>query len=357
MFCPNCGADNDDDAKICQRCGFDIEHYDAMANVNFDYSFDDEEDEPKESFIKRNKKLVIGVIVIIIFFAIAYAGMSYLTQTPYKEININGMSMEVPDNDKVNVNVNSSSYSTYIDKKYGFEVYVFDNSALSMNNIDEATEFGSAKKISTTYVTPVEVDNILLNKSSYEVYSYSFKHGSKDILIYSGSSEYVAHAVKTLKMGNSSLAVSTSNSTIASNVSSNTSSNISSSSNVATENTVNNTNTANVPYANGPIKIQKLSISTAREIEALTYIKMYVGTQFAGKAVKVSSVFSNKNNVMCEETILTETVSSDGYVNFASTKAFAKFPDHGIIKVYNADGTLSDSKEITIVPRAGTQNF
>lgn len=355
MFCPNCGADNDD-AKICQRCGFDIEHYDAMANVNFDYSFDDE-DEPKESFIKRNKKLVIGVIVIIIFFAIAYAGMSYLTQTPYKEININGMSMEVPDNDKVNVNVNSSSYSTYIDKKYGFEVYVFDNSALSVNNIDEATEFGSAKKISTTYVTPVEVDNVLLNKSSYEVYSYSFKHGSKDILIYSGSSEYVAHAVKTLKMGNSSLAVSTSNSTIASNVSSNTSSNISSSSNVATENTVNNTNTANVPYANGPIKIQKLSISTAREIEALTYIKMYVGTQFAGKAVKVSSVFSNKNNVMCEETILTETVSSDGYVNFASTKAFAKFPDHGIIKVYNADGTLSDSKEITIVPRAGTQNF
>ncbi len=205
MFCPNCGADNDDDdAKICQRCGFDIEHYDAMANVNFDYSFDDDEDE---------------------------------------------------------------------------------------------------------------------------------------------------------QMGNSSLAVSTSNSTIASNVSSNTSSNISSSSNVATENTVNNTNTANVPYANGPIKIQKLSISTAREIEALTYIKMYVGTQFAGKAVKVSSVFSNKNNVMCEETILTETVSSDGYVNFASTKAFAKFPDHGIIKVYNADGTLSDSKEITIVPRAGTQNF
>lgn len=153
MFCPNCGADNDDDdAKICQRCGFDIEHYDAMANVNFDYSFDDDEDEPKESFIKRNKKLVIGVIVIIIFFAIAYAGMSYLTQTPYKEININGMSMEVPDNDKVNVNVNSSSYSTYIDKKYGFEVYVFDNSALSVNNIDEATEFGSAKKISTTYV-------------------------------------------------------------------------------------------------------------------------------------------------------------------------------------------------------------
>lgn len=59
MFCPNCGADNDD-AKICQRCGFDIEHYDAMANVNFDYSFDDDEDEPKESFIKRNKKLVIG---------------------------------------------------------------------------------------------------------------------------------------------------------------------------------------------------------------------------------------------------------------------------------------------------------
>lgn len=355
MFCPNCGADNEDDAKICQRCGFDIEHYDAMANVNFDYYSDDEDDEPKESFIKRNKKLIIGVILIIIFFAIAYSAMSYLTQTPYKEINISGMSMEVPDNDKVNVNVNSSTYTTYIDKKYGFEVYVFDNSGLSMDNLNEATEFGAAKKISKTYVTSVEIDNVLLNKSSNEVYSYNFNQGNKDILIYSGSAEYVAHAVKTLKMGNTSLAVSTSNSTIASNVSSNTSS--SSESNVTTSNVINNTNTVDAPYANGPIKIQKISISTAREIEALTYIKIFVGTQYAGKAVKVSSVFSNKGNVMCEETIITEKVSSDGYLNFASTKAFAKFPDHGIIKVYNADGTLSDSKNLTIVPRAGTQEF
>lgn len=347
MFCPNCGADNEDDAKICQRCGFDIEHYDPMANVNFDYSLeDDEDDEPKVSFIKRNKKLIGGVLLIIIFFVAAYAGMSYLTQTPYKDITIDGMSMEVPDNDKVSVNVNSSTYSTYIDKKYGFEVYVIDSSGMNMEHFAEATEFGAVKKVAKTYVTSVEEDDVYINKSSYNVYSYNFKQGSKEVLIYSGSPEYVAHAVKTLKMGSASVGAPVTN-----NTSENTS---------ITENNsvVDNSDTEiNAPATTGPLKIQKLSISTAREIEALTYIKMFVGTQHAGKAVKVSSVFSNKKNTMCEEKVLSKKVDSQGYVNFASIVAFAKFPDHGIIKLYTADGTLSDTKEVTIVPRQGTQTF
>ena len=271
--------------------------------------------------------------------------MSYLTQTPYKEITISGMSMEVPENDKINVNVNSSTYSTYIDKKYGFEVYVIDSAGLNSEHFDEATEFSAVKKLANTYATSVEEDDVNMNKSSYEVYSYNFKQGSKEILIYSGSPEYVAHAVKTLKMGSASVADIT-------NVT-----NTSSTGNSSTSNMSLSTDVTNAPATTGPLKIQKLSISTAREIEALTYIKMYVGTQHAGKAVKVSSVFSNKKNTMCEEKVLSKKVDSQGYVNFASIVAFAKFPDHGIIKLYTADGTLSDTKEVTIVPRQGTQTF
>lgn len=347
MFCPNCGAENDDDATTCQRCGFDIEHYDPMSKVNFDLSPSVDESEysrTKMDIIKENKKFIGGVILIFIFFVAAYAGMSYLTQTPYKTIDIVGISMEVPDNSKVNVNVNSSNYATYIDKKYCFEVYVFDESNVSMSNFKEATEFEAAKKLACQYVTSIEKDNVYLNKSSDEVYSYMFENNGRTVLISSGSADYVAHAVKTLNVSNASASVTPSltNTTVTDNntVDVNTSTNPSDNSNVATG-----------------VKIKNITFTTPKDINALTSVKMYVGTEYAGQNVKVSAVFFNKNSTLCAEKVLTKQVSSDGYVNFESITAFAKYPDCAIIKVYSQDGSVSDTKNLGLVPCPRTQSF
>lgn len=64
MFCQNCGAENDNDAKHCKECGAKLSNESVPKKE-------------KNSFIKEHKKLVLcicGILVIFVIFALLSIG-------------------------------------------------------------------------------------------------------------------------------------------------------------------------------------------------------------------------------------------------------------------------------------------
>ena len=91
MFCPKCGAENEDGATFCRKCGAELH---LAGSIKESYT----KEVPKEkSTFKNNKVLIICIIAVIV---VAGCVGGYLFLMPhYKEINVIGISMEVPESD------------------------------------------------------------------------------------------------------------------------------------------------------------------------------------------------------------------------------------------------------------------
>ncbi len=99
------------------------------------------------------------------------------------------------------------------------------------------------------------------------------------------------------------------------------------------------------------------SFYTGQYLSDKTYAHIYVGTQYAGQQVKITTIWSRNGNNLNNGNILTRPVDYDGYVNFNSASAFKHYPDHAFVKLFDLNGNLIDTVDVNLSPTSGTQSF
>lgn len=310
MFCPKCGTENEDSATFCRKCGANL-HLDG--SIKESYTTNKAPKENKSTF-KNNKVLIICIIAVIV---VAGCVGGYLFMMPhYKEINVIGVSMEVPDSD-CNVTMVSSHSSNYMDSENHVVVYGFDSTNAGLSELGDAIVFAGIRDGISQGSKEVTVDGVTFNETNNGTCCYSTYFGHKNIFIATDNEDTLVHIVKSLN---------------------------------ANEESSNNT-------GNSSIKIISGEISTGSSLDAKTHAHIYVGSDHAGETIQITAKYSREGESLNDGNILTLTVDSDGYVSFDSAEGFDKFPDKAVIEIYDANGSILDSKTVKLDPSAGTQSF
>lgn len=328
VFCPKCGTENDDSAKFCKKCGSSlildsIKNNHSMAYQDTFSKNDQLCNKPKsnndnKSKFKENKTLIIAIIIVII---VAGCAAGYILLQPhYKEINVIGVSMEVPDSD-CNVTINSQSTNTYTDKENQVVVYGFDSTNMGLDDIGEAIAFAAVRDGLSENSKEVTIDGIAINESTNGTYSYYTYFGHKNIFIVTKDENTLVHIVKSLN---------------------------------ANSNEENNDNTTN---ESSNLTIISGDITTGSSLSSKTTAHIYVGAEHAGETIKISATYSRDGENLNNGNIVSKTVDSEGYVTFNSAEGFSKYPDYAIIDIYDDSGKIISSKSVTLSASSGTQSF
>ena len=327
MRCSYCGCENEDSAKFCKKCGNKLDSIKEKHSAAYqDLSSKNSSFNENSSKNGTNKVLIISIIIVLL---VAGAAAGFILMQPhYKEINLVGVSMEVPDSE-YNVTIRSNSLNTYMDEDNHIVAYGYDSTDADFSKLGEAIEFAAIRDLFSTNTKSITVDGVSLNKSTNGTYSYTNYYGHKNIVLISTDKNTLAHMVKSIK--------------------------VSESSNV---NPTQDTNQSQNPGTNsGELEILGGDISTGSSLSAKTKAHIFVGTQHAGETVKITAKYSRDGTSLNNGNILSRTVDSEGYVSFNSAEAFKKYPDTAIIELYNSDGSLADTETVTLSPSEGTQSF
>ncbi|MBQ6220381.1 MAG: hypothetical protein IJJ47_11660 [Methanosphaera sp.] len=143
---------------------------------------------------------IIGVIALIAIVAVCGSYFLFFNHVEYKNITMNGVTMEVPKSDD-NVTQNTSLYSRYNDTKNHINAFVYDSTNAGINDLDEAMEFAALREMFQLNATPETNDGITYNYSkSTGVYSYVTNFTHKNVLVVTKDKENMIHIVKTLKV-------------------------------------------------------------------------------------------------------------------------------------------------------------
>ncbi len=106
-----------------------------------------------------------------------------------------------------------------------------------------------------------------------------------------------------------------------------------------------------------PMKIISGSFSTGSELSDLTYANIFVGKEHAGKSVILQIWYSRDGSTLNNGNMVPVTVHSDGYLEVQSADAYAYYPDHATINLYDSNSNLLDTKSVSLSPTSGTQTF
>jgi hypothetical protein len=82
-----------------------------------------------------------------------------------------------------------------------------------------------------------------------------------------------------------------------------------------------------------------------------------LGVDHADEEIGIKILYFRDGNSLNEGNYVSTPVESTGYVNIASADSYEYYPDYAIVKVYDCDGNLQDTQEITLEPTSGTQYF
>ena len=136
MFCKECGAENDNDAKHCKECGSKLSNEEVPKKE-------------KSSFIKEHKKLVLcvgGILAIFVIFALISIGSN---QTDVDNDLSSGIEKLLEDNDySVSRSVKDGSVildAMYLNLTQGesegdlVKIYIFPDEIME----EVASEYGS----------------------------------------------------------------------------------------------------------------------------------------------------------------------------------------------------------------------
>ena len=316
MFCPECGTENKDGSKFCKKCGT------PLTQNTIKESYNQQETIPKvnqsKSKFAENKVLIIAIIAIVIVAACA-AGF-ILLQPHYKEINVIGVSMEVPDSD-YNVSIDSQFTNTYFDDENHVAVYGFDSTNAGLFDlIGEGAVYAGVRDafINNSQSQSITQDSITFYDCGNGTYGYTTYFGHKNIFIVTQDKNTLIHIIKSLK--------------------------------------VNDTTDA-TPETTSDLKVISGDITTGSSLSDKTKAHIYVGSEHSGETIKITAVYMRDGANLNNGNILSKVVDSDGYVSFNSAEPFNEYPDTAIIKIYDNDGNIIDSKTVNLDPQSGTQSF
>lgn len=99
------------------------------------------------------------------------------------------------------------------------------------------------------------------------------------------------------------------------------------------------------------------SFSTGSSLSDKTYCSVYVGEEYAGENVKISVLYSRDGSNLNHGNVVPKTVSNDGYISVPSAYAFDKYPDNGFITIYDSNGNVLDTLDVSMSETSGKQTF
>lgn len=123
---------------------------------------------------------------------------------------------------------------------------------------------------------------------------------------------------------------------------------------------INTSTTESEPVAKSStsgMEILSGTFSTGSSASDKTYCSVYVGEQYSGENVKISVLYSYGGSNLNQGNIVPKTVSSDGYISVPTANALDYYPDHAHITIYDSDGKVLDTQDVSMIDEAGSQSF
>lgn len=115
-----------------------------------------------------------------------------------------------------------------------------------------------------------------------------------------------------------------------------------------------NDNSKVLPYG---MTIQSGSISTGSSLSAKSVCTVFVGKEYAGADIKISTLYSRDGKNLNEGKLVEKTVDSDGYITLRAADSYSLYPDECYISIYDTDGVELDSRMVYLNIESGTQTF
>ena len=119
----------------------------------------------------------------------------------------------------------------------------------------------------------------------------------------------------------------------------------------------NSDNSTKVVEESSAIEIINGTFSTGSSLSDKTYCTVYVGEEYAGENVKISVLYSRDGSNLNQGKIVPKTVDGSGCVSVPSADSFKYYPDHAIVTLYDEDGNVLDTQEVSMSASSGTQSF
>ena len=123
----------------------------------------------------------------------------------------------------------------------------------------------------------------------------------------------------------------------------------------------NNTeNTAPVEKATSDVSNMKIlsgTISTGSGTKDKSVCTVYVGSEFAGENVKMSTLYSRDGSNLNSGRLVSKTVDSSGYITLPAADSYELYPSNCIVTIYDSQGNELDSRSVSLEPSSGTQSF
>lgn len=104
-----------------------------------------------------------------------------------------------------------------------------------------------------------------------------------------------------------------------------------------------------------PIHIINSTFATGDALSAKSTCVINVGTNHSGENVTVSVTYSRDGSNLNDGDKGVKTVGEDGCIVVESKDSFKKYPDHAIVELFDEEGKLLDSVDVTLATDDSTQ--
>lgn len=322
MNCPNCGCENNPDAKFCKQCGKPLKESNVITH--------------KTKKDDKNNKILIGAIAIVVIILAAIGLYATGVFNP-------GLSLENKDFDyfSLDVPVGSDFQLTNGAAKDNDHIAImYENKGDHSNEINTIA-FGKGIDDAVKGLTPSEVDGDM------EIYKKT-EDGKYDGLLYEKDGYkllIMGNDINTMKKMAQSFEVGDVD-------------NFKYDNDESSDAVPATTQTTSISKpASSDMNIIGGSFSTGGGLEDKTYAKIFVGSQYSGENVIIQIFYSRDGSDLNNGNMVPKTVSSDGYIEVSSADSFKYFPDHADINLYDSNGGLLDTMSVNLNPSSGTQTF
>lgn len=99
------------------------------------------------------------------------------------------------------------------------------------------------------------------------------------------------------------------------------------------------------------------SITTGSSLSSKSSCSVFVGSEYAGAKVKISTLYSRDGSNLNSGKLVSKTVDSKGYVSVKASDSYDLYPDSCAIELYDSHDNFLDSKYVTLSTDSGTQSF
>lgn len=156
------------------------------------------------------EKNILGLIVIVAVIIVAsIAGIFYITSSnSYKNVTIDGVVCEVPDNgENITVKEVASNYHIYEDPKNNLTIIVYNQienqTQTDDNNTTNTTNYEDQfiqQKNSVQTGSSMSKEGMSFNKTNNDIYSYYGNYSGKNVLIKTANENVIVHILKSLQV-------------------------------------------------------------------------------------------------------------------------------------------------------------